>query len=152
MLCAAVPASHEGRRVGVWDTLGQLGNPDGGGNSDVLGERAVAHVGLGDDAEDPVPNRVAGHTGANRVHLAGKVLAEHQREPVLHIVLGAPGGHGQVEPVHRRRANPGPNLALYGFRYVQFGQCRSLVEVGHRDGAHHRLCLLVSHRVERQLR
>jgi hypothetical protein len=82
------PGQAEGGTVGERDRLGQRGEPDRGGHRDVLGERAVAQVGLGDRTEHPIPDRVAVDTRADGVDLAGEVLAEHEREPVLHEVLG----------------------------------------------------------------
>ena len=69
------------------DRLGQGGDADRGRDGDVLGEGAVAQVGLGDGTEDPVADLVVGHAGADGVDGAGEVLAQDDREPVLHHVL-----------------------------------------------------------------
>jgi len=74
-------------------------------DDDVLREAAVrSDVGRHHDAEDVVADGEAGNVGSYRFHRPGEVLAEHDREPVIHEIPDPPLGHGDVEsgPTRRR--------------------------------------------------
>ena len=134
----------EGGAIGEGHLLGELGEPDCGGDGDVLGEGPVLEVGLGHDPEHPVAHRVVGDAGPEGVDDTGEILAEDQRVAVLHVGLGQTGGHGQVETVHRGGVYANEDLALGRGGNVKLGEYRRRVGIGQGKGAHRDLHQRVS--------
>jgi hypothetical protein len=128
MPCAAAPARPR-PAPSVKETFsGQLGDTDGGGDGDVLGERAVAQVGLGDGAEDPVTHRVGGDPGVDLdvpEPAEGEVRVRIRTASVNGFDLVVAAGYTKNYMEHRFPAGARQGLRRRGRRSSRFRPRRS---------------------------
>jgi hypothetical protein len=91
----------QGASLGDREAGGDRGQATRGGHRDVVSERTRAQERLRHHPEHLVADGVAGHALTQGGHSAGEVLADHQREAVLHHALQVAGGGSDVETVDR---------------------------------------------------
>jgi hypothetical protein len=109
-------------------------NAAGGG--DALAEATVAELGLHDYTEHGVAFGDAVDAGADGLDGAGEVLAEHDREAVLHHPFESPARDAEVEAVDRAGRDTDEDLAfgrLWSGDLDEGGRC---TEIGGGDGFH----------------
>ncbi len=102
--------SERAGRGGV-ETVGNSGG-EGRRGCDALTERAVAELGLHDYAEHGVTFGEAVDARPDGLDGAGEVLAEHDREAVLHHPFEAAARDAEVEAVDRAGRDPDEDLAF----------------------------------------
>ncbi len=126
--------SERAGRGGV-DAVGNFGGERSRG-CDALTEGAVAELRLHDYAEHRVTFGEAVDAGTGGLDGAGEVLAEHDREAVLHHPFEAAARDAEVEAVDRAGRDPDEDLAFARLGRGDLDEGDRCTEIGGGDGFH----------------